>query len=224
MSTQERKFQPLSGYREYSPDEMKERSRLFYENMKRRRSVRHFSDRDVPREVIENCLLTASTAPSGANMQPWHFVAVSDKAMKKEIRHACEKVEREFYRKQAEQTWGKALEHLGTNAQKPFLETAPYLIAIFGQPYGISPEGKKIPHYYVTQSVGLATGMLISAIHDAGLVSLTYTPGDTRFLNEMLSRPPHEQPFMILVTGYPAEDTEVPVIGKKKLEEMTTFI
>lgn len=224
MSTHEREFHPLFDYQEYSPDQMKQRSMEFLKQMKSRRTVRHFSDRDVPKEVIANCLMTASTAPSGANMQPWHFVVVSDKGMKKKVREASEKVEQEFYRKQAEKTWGKALKHLGTNAQKPFLETAPYLIAIFAQPYHFSSEGTKIPHYYVTQSVGLATGMLIASVHNAGLASLTYTPSDPRFMNELLGRPSYEQPFMFLVVGYPAENTEVPVLSKKNLEEIATFI
>lgn len=224
MSRLETGFHPLSDYLEYSPEEMTQRSIDFFLQMKKRRTVRHFSDRDAPKEVIENCLMTASTAPGGANMQPWHFVVVSDKTMKEKIREASEKVEQEFYRKQAEKTWGKALKHLGTNAQKPFLETAPYLIAIFAQPYSFSSEGTKVPHYYVTQSVGLATGMLIASVHNAGLVSLTYTPSDPGFMNELLGRLSYEQPFMFLVAGYPAQDSEVPVLSKKNLEEMATFI
>lgn len=224
MREEDKGFHPLSDYREYSQEEMIERASLFFEGSKGRRSVRSFSDRSIPVEVIENCIMTASTAPSGANKQPWHFVAVFDGEMKKKIREAAEEGEREFYRKQAEQTWGKALKHLGTNASKPFLEKAPCLIAIFAQPYSLSPEGEKIPHYYVTQSVGIATGMLISAIHNAGLVSLTYTPSDPRFLNDLLGRPSFEQPFMILVTGYPDEEAKVPVLSKKSLEEISTFI
>ena len=224
LSEQDKGFHPLRNYREYTQEDMIQRASLFFESLKGRRSVRSFSDRTIPMEVIENCIKTASTAPSGANRQPWHFVAVFDREVKKKIREAAEEGEREFYRKQAEQTWGKALKHLGTNASKPFLETAPCLIAIFAQPYSLSPEGEKIPHYYVTQSVGIAAGMLITAVHNAGLVSLTYTPSDPRFLNELLGRPSYEQPFMILVTGYPDEEARVPVISKKSLEEISTFI
>ncbi len=217
-------FLPLTDYCEYPEEEMKRRSTAFYEEMKRRRTIRHFSNRAVPREIIEDCLRTAATAPSGANMQPWQFVVVSEPSVKKQIREAAETVERKFYQQQAARTWGKALEPLGTDAQKPFLEIAPYLIVIFARPYDVSPDGEKIPHYYVTQSVGIATGMLIAAVHHAGLVSLTYTPANMDFLNQILVRPAHEKPFLILVAGYPAEDTVVPVLGKKSLEEIAAFI
>lgn len=224
MSTRENKFHPLDNFREYSVEDMKERARLFHEDMKRRRSVRHFSDRNVPAEVIENCLRSASTAPSGANMQPWHFVVIYSSEMKKKIREASERGEREFYRKQSEKTWGKALKHLGTNSEKPFLEKAPCLIAIFAQPYSLSKNGEKVPHYYVNHSTGLAAGILIAAVHNAGLVSLPYTPSDPGFLNEMLGRPSYEKPFMILVAGYPEENAQVPAISKKCLKEFSTFI
>jgi len=210
-------------YIEYPEGEMKRRSKAFYEDMQRRRTVRQFSDRPVPREIIENCLRTAGTAPSGANMQPWSFVAVSDLTLKKEIRQAAEKVEHEFYSRRAPDEWLHSLAPLGTSAQKPFLETAPYLIAIFSQLYGMSPDGEKTKHYYVLESVGIATGILISAIHNAGLVSLTYTPSPMKFLNKILDRPANERPFMILVAGYPAKDATVPDIGRKMFDDIATF-
>ena len=219
-----KKFLPLSGYREYPIEEMKQRSLEFCTEMKRRRTVRQFSDRPVPRDIIEDCLCTASTAPSGANMQPWSFVIVSDHAVKRQIRAAAEKVEREFYESDSTQTWVKALDHLGTDQNKPFLKTAPYLIVIFSQIYSFLSDGRKKKHYYVTESVGIATGMLIAAVHHAGLASLTYTPSKMRFLNKILSRPSNEKPFMILVVGYPAEDTVVPAIRKKALEDSAIFI
>ena len=219
-----KKFLPLASYREYPLKEMKQRSSEFYAEMKRRRTVRQFSDRPVPRGTIEDCVGTASTAPSGANMQPWSFVIVSDRIVKQQIRKAAEKVEREFYERASTQTWVKALDHLGTDQHKPFLETAPYLIVIFSQLYGFLPDGGKKKHYYVTESVGIATGMLIAAVHHAGLVSLTYTPHKMRFLNKILSRPSNERPFMILVVGYPAEDVYVPVIHKKALEDVAIFL
>jgi nitroreductase len=220
----EKEFLPLPDYREYPIEEMKHRSSEFYTEMKRRRTVRQFSDRPVPRDIIEDCLCTASTAPSGANMQPWSFVIVSDHIVKRQIREAAEKVEREFYKSDSTQTWVKALDHLGTDENKPFLETAPYLIVIFSQLHGFLSDGGKKKHYYVTESVGIATGMLIAAVHHAGLVSLTYTPSKMRFLNKILSRPSNEKPFMILVVGYPAEDTHVPAIRKKALEDIAIFL
>ncbi len=219
-----RPSQPLVDYREYPVEEMYKRSSAFHSEMKCRRTVRDFSDRPIPRSIIENCLRTASTAPSGANQQPWHFIVVSDNRVKKQVREEAEKVEQDFYRKQATRKWVEALEHLGTDAQKPFLETAPYLIVIFSQRYSYSSSGEKKKHYYVSESVGIATGMLISAIHHAGLVSLTYTPSKMRFLNKLLERPENEKPFMILVAGYPAKDAMVPVLSKKSLHDMATFL
>lgn len=192
--------------------------------MQRRRTVRYFSDREVPREIIEDCLLAAGTAPSGANLQPWHFVVVSDPAIKQRIRVEAEKEEREFYTRKAPQEWLDALAPLGTDANKPFLETAPYLVVIFSQSYGVLADGRKVKNYYVQESVGIATGMLITAVHNAGLVSLTHTPSPMGFLNEILGRPANEKPFLILVVGYPAEDAVVPDIGKKPLEEIATFL
>ena len=192
--------------------------------MQRRRTVRHFSEAAVDRNVIEECLLVAGSAPSGANLQPWHFVVVSDPAIKRRFATARKKEEREFYHGRAPQEWLDALAPLGTDDQKPFLETAPYLIAIFAQSYGVLPDGRKVKNYYVQESVGIATGMLITAIHHAGLVSLTHTPSPMGFLNAILNRPPNEKPYLLLVVGYPAEGARVPDIGKKPLEEIATFV
>jgi nitroreductase len=203
---------------------MQRRAAEFYTEMKRRRTVRQFSDRPVPRDVIENCLRAAGAAPSGANMQPWRFVVVGDPAIKKKIREGAEEEEREFYHGRAPQEWLDALAPLGTDEHKPFLETAPYLIVIFAQSFGLLPDGRKVKHYYAQESVGIATGILIAALHHAGLASLTHTPSPMGFLNDILGRPSHERPFLILVTGYPAEGAMVPDIGKKPLEEIATFI
>jgi iodotyrosine deiodinase len=189
-----------------------------------RRTVRHFSDRPVAREVIDQCLLTAGGAPSGANLQPWHFVVVGDPAVKRRIREAAEEEEREFYAHRAPQEWLDALAPLGTDANKPFLETAAYLIAIFAQSYGVLPDGRKVKNYYVQESVGIATGMLITAVHLAGLASLTHTPSPMRFLNAILNRPANEKPFLLLVVGHPAADAMVPDITKKPLSEIATFL
>ncbi len=218
------RFVPLSSFVEYPPAEMERRAATFYAEVRRRRSVRDFSPRPVARAVIEQCLAAAGTAPNGANLQPWHFVAVSDPAIKRRIREAAEAEEREFYARRAPQDWLEALAPLGTDANKPFLETAPYLIAIFGQPYGLLPDGRKVKHYYVTESVGIATGILITALHHAGLVTLTHTPSPMGFLNTTLGRPEHERPFLLLVVGYPATDAQVPEIAKKPLTEIATFL
>jgi iodotyrosine deiodinase len=215
---------PLRDYREYPADVMKRRAADFYADLRRRRTVRQFSTRAVAREVIDDCLRAAGTAPSGANIQPWHFVVVSDPVVKRTIRIDAEKEEHEFYHHKAPQEWLDALAPLGTDEHKPFLEDAPYLIAIFAESYGILPDGRKVKHYYAQESVGIATGLLIAAVHHAGLVSLTHTPSPMGFLNEILGRPAHERPFLILVTGYPADDATVPAITKKTLEQIATFI
>lgn len=220
----EPKFLPLSTYREYPVDEMKRRAAAFYAEMKRRRTVREYADRPVPREVIEDCLRAAGTAPNGANMQPWHFVVVSDPAIRRRIRIAAEKEEHAFYTRRAPQEWLDALAPLGTDENKPFLETAPYLIAIFVQRYGVLPDGRQVKHYYAVESVGIATGILITALHHAGLATLTHTPSPMDFLNDLLGRPSHERPFLLLVIGYPAGDAKVPDITKKPLEEIATFV
>ncbi len=215
---------PLQGYRSYPEPEMRLRAASFYADMQRRRSVRRFSDRPVPREVIEDCLRAAGTAPSGANMQPWSFVVVGDPAVKRKIREAAEKAEREFYRKKATEQWLHDLAPLGTGEDKPFLERAPYLIAIFAQRYQIAPDGRKVSHYYVNESVGIATGILITALHNAGLASLTYTPSPMGFLNDILGRTANERPFLILVVGHPSDDAMVPDISRRPLEEIATFM
>ncbi len=218
------KLVALAGYSECPPEEMKQRAASFRADMQRRRSVRSFSGRPAPREVIENCLLTAASAPSGANMQPWHFVVVSDPATKRQIREAAEKEEYEFYHGQAGQEWLDALLPLGTGYQKPFLEVAPYLIVLFAQKYGVLADGRKVKHYYVSKSVGIAAGMLIAAIHNAGLVALPYTPSRMGFLSRILGRPENERPFLVVVVGYPAEGAMVPEIGKKSFEEIATLV
>jgi nitroreductase len=217
------KFTPLADYREYTPADMIKRSTDFYEEMRRRRTVRFYSPRAIPMEVIENCINTAATAPSGANRQPWHYAVVTDPQIKQQIRNGAEKIEEEFYSGESTKNWVEDLEQLGTDAHKPFLETAPCLIVIFAERHGISETEEKTKNYYVSESVGIATGMLISAVHHAGLVSLTYTPAKMKFLNTLLSRPENEKPYMILVVGYPADDAEVPIIRKKSLDQISTF-
>ncbi|HKJ44824.1 MAG TPA: nitroreductase family protein [Balneolales bacterium] len=218
------KFIPLPDFRKISPDDMIKRSDVFYKKMKKRRTVREFSNQPVPREVILNCIKTAATAPNGANKQPWHFVVISNPEIKRKIREAAEKEEWEFYHNRAPDEWLTALENLGTDEHKPFLEDAPFLIAIFSKSYGIKENGEIDKHYYVKESVGIATGMLITAIHEAGLVSLTHTPSPMGFLNEILNRPSNEKPFLLLVVGYPSPETRVPKITKKSLDEIVTFI
>ena len=219
------KHLPLTTYRQYSPREMRRRATDFYHEMKSRRSVRLFSERPVPVGVIESCLLTAGTAPSGANMQPWTFVVVSNPDVKHRIRLAAEEQERAFYERRASEEWLGALEPLGTDARKPFLERAPILIAVFAQRYGISEDdGTHIQHYYVNRSVGIATGMLIVALHHAGLGVLTYTPSPMHFLSDILDRGENERPFLLLVVGYPAEDVTVPNLQKKALADIAIFV
>jgi iodotyrosine deiodinase len=215
---------PLSSYREYPVEEMKTRASEFRAQMQHRRTVRAFSDRPVPREIIEECLLAAGTAPNGANLQPWHFVVVGDPGVKGRIRMAAEEEERDFYHRRAPREWLEALAPLGTDEHKPFLETAPYLIAIFAQSYGVLPDGRKVKNYYVAESVGIATGILVTALHHAGLATLTHTPSPMGFLNRVLDRPANERPFLLLVVGYPAPDAAVPAITKKPLAEITTFL
>jgi iodotyrosine deiodinase len=217
------RFLPLQGYEEYPAEEMERRSAEFYSEVSRRRTVRHFDDRPVPHRVIEQCLLAAGTAPSGANMQPWHFVVVGDPALKHHICQAAEAEEREFYAERAPQEWLDALAPLGTDEHKPFLEIAPCLIAIFVQRYGLLPDGRHVKHYYAVESVGIATGLLITALQHAGLATLTHTPSPMGFLNELLDRPSNERPFLLLVVGYPAADAVVPDISRKSLEEIATF-
>ena len=215
---------PLEQYCEYPVEEMRQRLKDFYADVQRRRTVREFSDRPVPRDIIETALMAASTAPSGANLQPWHFVVVSRRETKKKIREAAEVEEREFYEHRASEEWLAALEPLGTDDRKPFLETAPYLIAVFLQKFGELPDGRKVKHYYPVESTGLATGILITALHHAGLATLTHTPSPMKFLNEILGRPKSERPFLLLVVGYPADDARVPDIKRKSLEDFSSFV
>lgn len=215
---------PLTGYREHSPEAMKQRAAAFYEELRRRRSVRQFSSRPAPREVIEDCLRAAGTAPSGANLQPWHFVVVESPEIKQRIRQAAEKEEREFYATRAPREWLQALAPLGTDEDKPFLETAPFLIVIFEQRYGKAADGTRVKHYYSPESVGIATGILITALHHAGLATLTHTPSPMGFLNGILERSENERPFLVLVVGYPSNDAMVPSIGRKSLAEISTFV
>jgi iodotyrosine deiodinase len=215
---------PFKQYREYPVDEMRQRVGDFYENIDRRRTVREFSDRAVPLDIIETALKVANTAPSGANLQPWHFVIISGPETKRKIREAAEIEEREFYEHRATEEWLAAVEPLGTDEHKPFLEKAPYLIAIFLQKFGYLPDGRKVKHYYPVESTGLATGMLITALHEAGLATLTHTPSPMKFLNEILDRPKSERPFLLLVVGYPDDDAEVPDIQRKPLESFTSLV
>ena len=210
-------------FKEYPLEEIQSRALRYYENMSRRRTIRDFSKRLVPIDVIENCIRAADTAPSGANQHPWHFVVVTDPGKKRKIRVAAEKEEKEFYSTRASKEWLDVLAPLGTDAHKPFLETAPYLIAIFAQNYGVDKDGKKSKHYYVNESVGIATGLLVSAIHYSGLASLTHTPSPMKFLNQILDRPDSERPFLLLIVGYPAVDARVPEIRRKSLSEITTY-
>ena len=203
---------------------MRRRLAEFYAEVDRRRTVREFSARPVPRDLIETALKAANTAPSGAHLQPWHFVVVSGAETKRRIRRAAEAEEREFYEHRASPEWLAALAPLGTDADKPFLETAPYLIAVFLQKYGRLDDGRKVKHYYPTESTGIATGILITALHHAGLATLTHTPSPMKFLNEILGRPSNERPFLLLVTGYPADGARVPDIDRKPLAEFASFV
>ncbi|HRG95725.1 MAG TPA: nitroreductase family protein [Polyangiaceae bacterium] len=205
-------------------DDLRARAAAFYAELRARRSVRSFSPRPVPREVLEDALRAAGTAPSGANLQPWKFVVVADPALKRRIREAAEAEERAFYGGRAPEEWLSALAPLGTDADKPFLEVAPYLIAIFAESHGLAADGARTKHYYVQESVGIATGFLIAALHHAGLATLTHTPSPMGFLSKLLGRPPHERPYLLLVVGYPAEGARVPTLRKKELDEIAVFL
>jgi iodotyrosine deiodinase len=205
-------------------DAMHTAAAAFYAEMKSRRSVRDFSSELVPRAIIEDCIRAAGTAPNGANLQPWHFVAVSDPALKAKLREAAEAEEREFYEHRAPDEWKAVLAPLGTDAEKPFLEKAPWLIAIFAVNSYETAEGVKQQSYYPKESVGIATGFLIAALHRAGLATLTHTPSPMGFLNQILARPAHEKPFLLLVVGYPAAGAQVPDIAKKALGQIATFV
>jgi len=220
----ETEYLPLSQYIEYSPDDMTLRATTFFDMARRRRSVRSFSNRPVPVNVIKACVSAAATAPSGANKQPWHFVIVRDSEIKRQIRQASENMERELYNKRASVEWINALAPLKTDANKSFLETAPCIIAVFAEKYEILSDGTKNMNYYVSESVGIAVGILITAIHHTGLVCLPYTPSPMRFLNTILKRPENERPFLLLVIGYPADSVKVPNLSKKTLDQISTFV
>lgn len=215
--------EPLTGYPILDDVERVRRAEAFEATMRTRRTVRQFADAPVPRAVIESAIRTAGRAPSGANKQPWAFVAVSDPDVKHRIREAAEAEEREFYGGRAPKEWLEALAHLGTDDQKPFLERAPWLVVIFAESYERTPDGDRLKNYYVTESVGIATGMLITALHHAGLATLTHTPSPMKFLNEILGRPENERPFLVLVVGYPEEGALVPDITKKPLSDIAVF-
>jgi iodotyrosine deiodinase len=217
---------PLPHYAELPVEEMRRRAHDFYAGIRTRHTVRDFSPRPVPRDIIEQCLLAAGTAPSGANHQPWHFSVIVDPAIKRRVREGAEAEERAFYEGRAGQEWLHALQPLGTDANKAFLETAPYLICIFGSRKSRGMGGKLLKNYYVPESVGIATGFLIAALHRAGLATLTHTPAPMGFLNEICGRPENDKPYILLVTGYPAPDATIPAYAmqKKPLEEIATFL
>jgi nitroreductase len=203
---------------------MEQSARDFFKLMAQRRSVRDFSDQPIPQSVLENAILAAGSAPSGANMQPWHFVVVQDQAIKQKIRQAAEVEERELYTNRASEEWLDALAPLGTDANKPFLQTAPALIAVFSKKVSIDDDGVRHKNYYTAESVGIATGILITALHQAGLATLTHTPSPMKFLAEILDRPSHERPFLLLVVGYPAKNALVPDLERLPLDKISTFL
>jgi len=217
---------PLEGFIEYAPEDMSSRVAAFTENLRRRRTVRDYSDRPVDRAIVEQAILAAGSAPSGANHQPWHFVVLTDAERRKALREAAEAEERAFYAGKASEEWLEALAPLGTDADKPFLETAPVLIAVFAQKRGGERAGQDKKNYYINESVGIACGFLLAALHEAGLVTLTHTPNPMRFLNEVCERPVTEKPYMLIVGGYPAEGATVPehALVKKSLDEITTWL
>ena len=217
---------PLTDYIEYSADEMLARSELFLKNIKTRHSIRKFSDKAVDQRIIENCIMAAGSAPSGANHQPWHFVAVHSQAIKKQIRDQAELQERGFYDGRAGEEWLEALKPLGTNASKPYLEIAPWLIVIFSEKKGGITSEEKNTNYYVHESVGIATGFLINALHSSGLVTLTHTPKPMSFLNKICDRNDNERAYMLLIVGHPADDATIPHHAqiKKSLNDIATFL
>lgn len=222
MATRETTYQPQPlAFERVATDEALRRSQAFLELMQTRRSVRHFSDEPVPWALIENALRTAGTAPSGANQQPWTFVVVSDARVKAEIREAAEHEERLLYEERASDEYLGAIEPIGTDAVKPHITDAPYLIVAFEQSYGFNRDGTKRKHYYVRESVGIAVGFLLASLHAAGLATLTHSPAPMGFLTKILNRPQNERPFILIPVGYPAEDAEVPMLTKKSLDEIT---
>jgi iodotyrosine deiodinase len=216
---------PLPDRMDLSDDEMRQRVEAYYDLIRRRHTVRDFSDKPVPRDIIETCIRAAGSAPSGANHQPWHFACVSGAQTKQRIRLAAEEEEAAFYGGKAGDEWLGHLAKMGTDAFKPFLETAPWLIAIFAQRYSLDDEGNRRKNYYMPESVGIATGFLINALHSAGLATLTHTPNPMKFLNEVLDRPSYERPYLLLVVGHPADNATVPAAAKikKPLQEIASF-
>ncbi len=216
-------FRRWSEYRRFPLEQMQSRAAAFADDLQRRRTVRDFSDEPVPAQIIRDCIRAAGTAPSGANRQPWHFAVVGSAEVKRQIREAAEVEERAFYDERAPQAWLDDLAPLGTDADKPFLETAPWLIVIFAERFAEDDQGEKHKNYYVSESVGIATGMLLAALHNAGLATLTHTPSPMAFLRDILARPRNERPFLILVAGYPAQDVEVPDIQRKPLDAISSW-
>ena len=214
---------PLPYISDYSNEQMIEKSYCFNQLIQKRRTVRDFSDGSVDKSIIENCIKAAASAPSGAHQQPWHFVAISNQEIKSKIRQAAEAEEKEFYQHRASEEWLKALEPLGTDTNKPFLEKAPWLIAVFAQRYGIDKQGNRVKHYYTPESVGIACGLLITALHTAGLATLTHTPSPMGFLKTILKRPENERPYLLVVCGHPKENAKVPNIKRKDLSEVASF-
>ena len=210
--------------RSFAPDEMAARAEAFYHEMEARRSVRDFSDRPVPRVLIERAIATASTAPSGAHMQPWTFVAVSNPGVKRRIREAAEAEERASYEGRMPDEWRDALRPIGTDWRKPFLETCPWLVVLFAQRTGMNPDGSKRKHYYVQESCGIAAGLFVAALHHAGLATLTHTPSPMRFLSEILERPANEAPYILFPVGHPAADAEVPDLRRKGLDDVAVWV
>lgn len=224
MTNNQHPFVKYNRYHPNMPHGAKVTAKDFYEHMNHRRTVRHYSPEPVSRSIIENCIKTAGTAPSGAHQQPWHFCAISSPQAKQTIRQAAEKEEQEFYAGKASPEWLKALELLGTDTNKQFIETAPWVIAIFAKKYGVDENGNRVKHYYFNESVGLATGMLITALHNVGLSTLTHTPSPMGFLNELCSRPKNEKPYMLLIVGYPEDECQVPDIERLPLDKISNFI
>lgn len=220
------KMQPLAGWQERPDEELLSRARAFRDTMASRRTVRDFSSRPVARDLIEQCLLTAGSAPSGANQQPWFFSVITQPEHKRRVREAAEAEERAFYAGRAPGEWLDALAPLGTDASKPFLETAPVLIAVFAQKYGVREDGTRFSHYYVPESVGIAMGFLVTALHQAGLATLTHTPSPMGFLTTLCGRPDNERPVVLLVAGHPAPGCQVPVAGgiKKPLDTIAQWL
>ena len=211
-------------FEEYSESKMRSRSESFLNEIITRRTIREFSDRIVPIDIINNCIKTAASAPSGANKQPWQFVIVRDSGIKTKIREAAEKEEKEFYGHRATKEWLEDLNQFGTDWHKPFLEIAPYLIVIFRKIYDLEDDGTQRKNYYVNESVGIASGFLLAALHHAGLITLTHTPSPMNFLGEILNRPKNEKAFLLIPVGYPAKDAEVPDISKKPFGEISKIV